>query len=97
MEKLAQAGMLSGMLDITTTEICDMLFGGVLPARPDRMDVVARTKLPYVGSVGALDMINFWAPDVPKSAADRNISTQSKRYSFAHNARECRASLRMDR
>ena len=62
MEKLARDGLLSGILDVTTTEICDLLFGGVLPAGPDRLDVVADTGLPYVGSVGALDMINFWAP-----------------------------------
>ena len=63
MEKLADSGLLAGILDITTTEICDLLFGGVLPAGEDRLDVVARTGLPYVGSVGALDMINFWAPE----------------------------------
>jgi uncharacterized protein (UPF0261 family) len=63
MEKLADSGMLAGILDITTTEVCDFLFGGVLSAGPERLDAVARTKLPYVGSVGALDMVNFWAPE----------------------------------
>jgi uncharacterized protein (UPF0261 family) len=62
MEKLADSGMLSGVLDLTTTEVCDLLLGGVLPATEDRFGAVARTKLPYVGSVGALDMVNFWAP-----------------------------------
>src|SRR5690606_36885882 len=63
MEKLADSGMLAGVLDITTTVVCDLLFGGVLPAGPDRLDAVARTGLPYVGSVGALDTVNFWAPE----------------------------------
>ena len=62
MEKLADSLMLSGVIDITTTEVCDLLFGGVLPATEDRFGAIARTKLPYVGSVGALDMVNFWAP-----------------------------------
>ncbi|TIT79441.1 MAG: UPF0261 family protein, partial [Mesorhizobium sp.] len=62
MEKLADSGLLAGVLDITTTEVCDLLFGGVLPATEDRFGAIARTKLPYVGSVGALDMVNFWAP-----------------------------------
>ncbi len=62
MERLLRQGMLSGLIDITTTEIADLLFGGVLPALPDRLDVVAQTGAPWVGSVGALDMINFWAP-----------------------------------
>lgn len=62
MEKLADSGLLAGIIDITTTEVCDLLMGGVLPATDDRFGAVARTRLPYVGSVGALDMVNFWAP-----------------------------------
>ena len=62
MEKLADSGLLSGVIDMTTTEVCDLLFGGVLPASDDRFGAIARTRLPYVGSVGALDMVNFWAP-----------------------------------
>lgn len=72
MERLLDQGVLSGLIDITTTEIADLLFGGVLPARPDRLDVVARTGAPWVGSVGALDMVNFWAPaTVPDRYRDR--------------------------
>ena len=63
MEKLLSDGVLSGLIDITTTEIADHLFGGALPASEARLDAVAKTKTPYVGSVGALDMINFWAPE----------------------------------
>jgi uncharacterized protein (UPF0261 family) len=63
MEKLADSGLLSAVIDITTTEVCDLLFGGVLPATEDRLGAIARTKLPYVGSVGAVDMVNFWAPE----------------------------------
>ena len=59
MEKLADSGALSGVIDITTTEVCDLLCGGVLPATEDRFGAIARTKLPYVGSCGALDMVNF--------------------------------------
>jgi uncharacterized protein (UPF0261 family) len=55
--------MLAGVVDITTTEVCDLLLGGVLPAGEDRLGAIARTKIPYVGSTGALDMVNFWAPE----------------------------------
>lgn len=72
MERLLAQGVLSGLIDITTTEIADLLFGGVLPAQPDRLDVVASTGAPWIGSVGALDMVNFWAPDtVPVHFRDR--------------------------
>lgn len=74
MERLVEGGILNGLVDITTTEICDLLFGGVLPAAEDRMDVVAQTDIPYVLSVGALDMVNFWAPDsVPDRYEGRNF------------------------
>lgn len=72
MEKLAESGLLQGIIDLTTTEIADLLVGGVFPAADDRLDVIARTRIPYVGSVGALDMANFGAKaTVPAEFADR--------------------------
>jgi uncharacterized protein (UPF0261 family) len=74
MEKLADSGLLAGVLDITTTEIADEVVGGVLTAGPARMDVFARVALPYVGSCGALDMVNFWArPTVPSQFKERTL------------------------
>ena len=63
MESLVDAGLLTGVVDATTTEICDMLMGGVFPADETRFDAIIRTRVPYVVSVGALDMVNFGAPD----------------------------------
>ena len=72
MEKLADSGLLAGVLDITTTEVCDLLMGGVFPCTEDRFGAVIRTRTPYVGSVGALDMVNFGARDtVPERYRDR--------------------------
>jgi uncharacterized protein (UPF0261 family)/ABC-type branched-subunit amino acid transport system ATPase component len=74
MEKLADSGLLAGVLDITTTEVADEIVGGVLTAGPSRMDVFARAAIPYVGSCGALDMVNFWAKStVPARFKDRNL------------------------
>jgi uncharacterized protein (UPF0261 family) len=63
LEALALAGMLQGMVDLTTTEAADHLLGGVCTAGPERFDAVAKAGIPWVGSCGALDMVNFWAPD----------------------------------
>lgn len=63
MEKLVESGQLAGVIDLTTTEICDLMMGGVFPATEDRLGAIIRSRLPYVGSVGALDMVNFGAPD----------------------------------
>ncbi len=50
MEKLVDGGMLEGVIDITTTEVCDLLMGGVLPATEDRFGAIIRARMPYVGS-----------------------------------------------
>ncbi len=72
MEQLVAQGDIVGVLDITTTEICDLLVGGVLSAGESRMDSIAATAVPYVGSCGALDMVNFWAPEtIPHVFKDR--------------------------
>jgi uncharacterized protein (UPF0261 family) len=74
MEKLIDSGLVVGVLDMTTTEIADHIVGGVLSAGPDRIGAIARTGVPYVGSVGALDMVNFGSPDtVPARFSDRNL------------------------
>jgi uncharacterized protein (UPF0261 family)/ABC-type branched-subunit amino acid transport system ATPase component len=63
MEKLVEGGQLQGVIDITTTEVCDLLMGGVFPATEDRFGAIIRARMPYVGSVGALDMVNFGPRD----------------------------------
>ena len=74
MEKLADSRLVNGILDITTTEVCDLLMGGIFPATEDRFGAVARTRLPYVGSCGALDMVNFAGREtVPARYQDRNL------------------------
>ena len=74
MEKLIDSGLVVGVLDMTTTEIADHIVGGVLSAGPDRIGAIARTSVPYVGSVGALDMVNFGSPDtVPTCFSGRNL------------------------
>ena len=74
MEKLLDDGYISSVLDITTTEVCDHLFGGVLACTDDRFGAVARTRAPYVGSCGALDMVNFAAPEtVPERYRGRKF------------------------
>ncbi len=74
MEKLVDSGMLSAAIDLTTTEICDMMMGGVFPANEDRFGAFIRTRVPYVGSLGALDMVNFGAPEtLPEKYKGRNF------------------------
>jgi uncharacterized protein (UPF0261 family)/ABC-type branched-subunit amino acid transport system ATPase component len=74
MEKLVDSGLLSAVIDLTTTEVCDLLMGGVFPATEDRFGAMVRTRVPYIGSVGALDMVNFGAPDtIPERYRGRKL------------------------
>ncbi|KAL7931509.1 hypothetical protein V8C35DRAFT_323658 [Trichoderma chlorosporum] len=59
MERLIREGQLDAVIDLTTTEICDHLVGGVLSAGEGRLDAAVETGLPNIVSLGALDMVNF--------------------------------------
>ena len=63
MEGLVEAGQISGVLDVTTTEWADELVGGVMSAGPHRLETAARTGTPAVIAPGCLDMVNFWEPE----------------------------------
>ncbi|GAC93166.1 hypothetical protein PHSY_000729 [Pseudozyma hubeiensis SY62] len=59
MERLIRESYFAAVIDLTTTEICDHLYGGVLSAGPDRLSAATEKEVPQIVSVGALDMINF--------------------------------------
>lgn len=74
MESLIASGFFEGVLDLTTTEWCDELLGGILAAGKGRMDAAAKYGVPQVVSVGALDMVNFGPYDsVPEKYKGRNL------------------------
>jgi len=79
MENLIQSGFIKGVLDVTTTEWCDELVGGVLSAGPHRLEAAAKVGIPQVVSTGALDMVNFGPIEtVPDKFKDRKL--------YKHNA-----------
>ncbi|RYF76727.1 MAG: UPF0261 family protein [Comamonadaceae bacterium] len=94
LEKLADDGQLAALLDLTTTEIADHLFGGVLSAGEDRLGSPARRALPYIGSCGALDMVNFWAPDtVPVAYRGRRLHMHNSHVTLMRTTPEENAQL----
>jgi uncharacterized protein (UPF0261 family) len=74
MEAFIEDGLITGVLDVTTTELADELVGGVLSAGPDRLTAAARTGIPQVIALGALDMVNFGPPEsVPEKLNGRRF------------------------
>ena len=89
MEKLADSRLLAGVIDITTTEVCDLLMGGVFPATEDRFGAIIRSRLPYIGSVGALDMVNFGAPDsIPERYRGRKLHVHNPQVTLMRTSAE---------
>ncbi|UPT99921.1 ABC transporter permease [Bradyrhizobium barranii subsp. apii] len=89
MEKLVDSGQIAGVIDLTTTEICDLLMGGVFPATDDRLGAIIRSRLPYVGSVGALDMVNFGAPDtIPERYRGRKFHVHNPQVTLMRTTAE---------
>jgi uncharacterized protein (UPF0261 family)/ABC-type branched-subunit amino acid transport system ATPase component len=89
MENLGDSRLLSGFIDLTTTEVADMIVGGVFPAGPDRFGAAIRTGLPYVGSTGALDMVNFGPRDtVPQKFQSRKFVIHNPNVTLMRTTRD---------
>jgi uncharacterized protein (UPF0261 family) len=63
--------------------------GGVFPATEDRFGAIIRSRIPYVGSVGALDMVNFGAPDtVPERYRGRKLHVHNPQVTLMRTSAE---------
>jgi uncharacterized protein (UPF0261 family) len=93
-EKLAESGYFDAVFDMTTTEVADHLFGGILPCTDDRFGAFARRPVAYVGSVGAVDMVNFGARDsVPQRHAGRHFHVHNAHVTLMRTTPEENAAI----
>jgi uncharacterized protein (UPF0261 family)/ABC-type branched-subunit amino acid transport system ATPase component len=94
MEKLADSGLLTGVIDVSTTEVCDLLMGGVMSAGEDRIGSIIRSRIPYVGSCGALDMVNFGPMDtVPERYRNRKLYVHNPQVTLMRTTPEENAAM----
>ncbi|EFY93672.1 hypothetical protein J3458_015595 [Metarhizium acridum] len=85
MERLVEEGRLDAILDLTTTEICDLLAGGNMRADPNRLEAALKRGVPNIISVGAADMVNFGPLEtVSPCYKHRKLYKQPRRYSHAN-------------
>ncbi|MBK1883416.1 Tm-1-like ATP-binding domain-containing protein [Luteolibacter pohnpeiensis] len=74
MESLIESGMVTAVLDLTTTELADEAVGGIMGAGPHRLEAAATANIPVVIAPGCIDMINFGEPDtIPHKFANRKF------------------------
>lgn len=74
MRSLIDDGLVSGVFDITTTELADEVCGGVFSAGPERVLLGASHRAPVVLAPGCVDMCNFGAPEtVPEKYRARKL------------------------
>ena len=91
MESLIESGMVSGVLDVTTTEWADEVVGATLSAGPTRMDAMTKAKVPAVVAPGCVDMANFGSREtVPPEFEGRNFYIHNPQVTLMRtNAKEC--------
>jgi uncharacterized protein (UPF0261 family) len=74
MERLIREGRLDAVIDLTTTEICEQITGGVMSAGPHRLQAAAEAGIPNIISLGATDMTNFGPKNsVPERYGSRQL------------------------
>lgn len=74
MESLIESGWLHGVIDVSPTDVCDLIAGGVFAADERRFQAIIDAEIPYIGTCGALDMVNFRAREtVPEKYNQRNL------------------------
>jgi len=95
MEVLIASGLIAGVADVTTTEWCDELVGGMLGAGPHRLEAAAKAGVPQVVSLGALDMVNFLGPfdSIPAKFKDRHFHIHNANVSLMRTTPEENAEL----
>ncbi|WP_308465845.1 Tm-1-like ATP-binding domain-containing protein [Rathayibacter soli] len=91
LEAMTRSGFFAAVADVTTTELADELLGGVCSAGPERLEAAATHGVPQVVSVGALDMVNFGAPDtIPQRFTGRLFHAHNPAVTLMRtNATEC--------
>lgn len=74
LEELIEAGLITAVLDVTTTELADELVGGICPAGPSRLETAGRLGIPQVVTLGALDFVCMGPlEEIPQSLSGRTF------------------------
>ena len=74
LEELVRSGEVSGVLDITASEVVNEILGGIYSAGPNRLEAAGAMGVPQVISLGAYDFANFGPKEtIPEKYRGRNF------------------------
>lgn len=73
LESLAAQGAFAGVIDLTTSEVTDLLTGGVYSAGEERLTAAGAAGIPQVIAPGCLDHTNWWTGEVPEKFRHRQF------------------------
>ncbi|KAL4899116.1 hypothetical protein BDW74DRAFT_119862 [Aspergillus multicolor] len=89
MERLVDEGQLDAILDITTTEICDLIAGGEMACDETRLETSLRKGIPTILSAGATDMVNFGPKEsVPAKYKERKLYVHNPTVTLMRTSKE---------
>ena len=72
MEELADNGKLVGIFDLSPHDITDFLFGGIMPAMPNRLQATCRKGVPQVIAPGCADIVLYGpVENIPSEILER--------------------------
>ncbi len=84
MEDMIRSGLIDGVIDFTTSELCDHRFGGAFSSGPDRLTAAGERGIPQVVVPGALEVLNF--NGVACVPPEKNVPSRKL---IIHNATVC--------
>jgi len=84
MEELIEAGLFSGIIDLTPHELAEEVVGAgaYIPVRPGRLQAAGRTGIPQVVSLGALEYLCFG----PRESIPARLRTRKTYFHNPYNA-----------
>ena len=89
MERLTASNFITGVLDITATEVADEIAGGIMPAGIHRYDMLIQKEIPLVVSLGAIDMVNFGSMEtVPENYRNRILHSHNPQVTLMRTNRD---------
>jgi len=90
MDSVVAGGAISGVLDLSLTDVADEVVGGVLGCGSRRMEAAAKRAVPTLVAPGGVDTVHFHMDAVPPEFWGRTLLESGEFVLMRTSAEECR-------